>query len=284
MSDDAPPPAPTAGQDPVARDTYRHLRLILVALPTLLLVGTLLIFVVTGRFETSLSAYYLGPIRDTFVGAMIGIAVCLVAYRGDPPIEDFALNLAGFYAVFVALVPTGLAESLDGMGPAQRAETVDALRVTVIGALLVTAAFLLADWRTRQLSPQTLMATPKRRLAFLALGALWVAFVLLVFYRLVEGDAFGGVHLSAAYLLVVSLALAVASHGWPVDGQPTAFRATYRVLAILMLLGGVLLVVLRAAGWRYTTLFVEWYEIALFLVFWVLETRRTWNVPRPAPR
>ena len=44
------------------------------------------------------------------VGALFAIAACLVAYQGVGLLEDYALNGAGFYAVFVALVPTGFQE------------------------------------------------------------------------------------------------------------------------------------------------------------------------------
>ena len=98
----------------VARETYRHLRMILVALAAFLLIGSIFGLVFFGKFEGSISANYLGPLRDVFVAALVGIAVCLVAYRGRT-LEDFALNLAGFYALFVAFVPTDLDDTLRGI-------------------------------------------------------------------------------------------------------------------------------------------------------------------------
>ena len=88
--------------------------------------------------QGSISAYYLGPMRDVFVGCMVGIAVCLVAYRGEA-LEDYALNLAGFYALFVAFVPTQLAHSLAKLETEQeRADVIASLRVTIAAVLLVT--------------------------------------------------------------------------------------------------------------------------------------------------
>ena len=73
-----------------------------------------------GELERSISAYYGGPVRDIFVGALFAIAACLVAYQGVGLLEDYALNGAGFYA----LVPTGFGELMDEL---QRNPTPDGL-------------------------------------------------------------------------------------------------------------------------------------------------------------
>jgi hypothetical protein len=90
------------------RITYNVLRWMMISLPALLFAVTVLYALRTGSFEGSISAYYGGPVRDVFVGVMITTAGCMVAYRGWFALEDFALNAAGFFAVFVALVPAEL--------------------------------------------------------------------------------------------------------------------------------------------------------------------------------
>src|SRR5205807_1298280 len=60
----------------------------------------------TNCFQPSISAYYYTPVRNYFVGAIIGIAVCLLCLRGNGPVEDVFLNIAGTLAPVVALVPT----------------------------------------------------------------------------------------------------------------------------------------------------------------------------------
>jgi hypothetical protein len=62
---------------------------------------------------SSLSAYYwhtnnLGAFatRDLFVGGLFAAAACLYLYKGFSDEENVALNLAGVFAVLVALVPT----------------------------------------------------------------------------------------------------------------------------------------------------------------------------------
>ncbi|WP_394253396.1 hypothetical protein [Arthrobacter pityocampae] len=90
------------------RITYDVLRWMMIGLPALLFVVTFSYALRTGSFEGSISAYYGGPVRDVFVGVVIATAACMVAYRGWFALEDFALNAAGFFAVFVGLVPAGL--------------------------------------------------------------------------------------------------------------------------------------------------------------------------------
>src|SRR5688500_9716986 len=109
----------TQGADPIgteprqAVETYRHLRMLLIALPAFLLVTTVIGGVVLGDFADSISANYASPLRDVFVGSLAAIGVLLIVYRGKP-VEDLALNVAGFYAMFVAFVPYSLAEVLAG--------------------------------------------------------------------------------------------------------------------------------------------------------------------------
>jgi hypothetical protein len=55
--------------------------------------------------------------RDFFVGGLIGAAVCLYSYKGFSTRENIALNLAGVFAFFVAVVPT----SADGESAGMRA-------------------------------------------------------------------------------------------------------------------------------------------------------------------
>src|SRR4029450_8920401 len=76
---EAPPPEE---QDEVPRVTYLYLRWLMVLLPAMLLVVTVFTAVQQQKLESSISAYYGGPVRDVFVGVMFGTAACMVAYRG----------------------------------------------------------------------------------------------------------------------------------------------------------------------------------------------------------
>ena len=56
--------------------------------------------------QTSMSAYYHhAPTRDIFVGVLFVAAGFLYAYKGFSSLENVLLNLAGVFAVGVALFP-----------------------------------------------------------------------------------------------------------------------------------------------------------------------------------
>lgn len=64
--------------------------------------------------RSSISAYYYSPtMGDVFVGALVTVGVFLYLYKGFGQAEDWSLNLAGLFAVGVALVPTGPPDAPD---------------------------------------------------------------------------------------------------------------------------------------------------------------------------
>jgi hypothetical protein len=85
------------------------------AFPVLLLVGGVIAKV---PIQGSISAYYhatlnalpghpvgQGVMRDLFVGILFAVGVSLFVYEGVTRLEDYALNLAGMFAVGIALFP-----------------------------------------------------------------------------------------------------------------------------------------------------------------------------------
>lgn len=269
-------PVPGAGARILAGETYRHLRLMLVTLPALMFLA-ILILAFTGQVEGSISAYYLGPIRDVFVGAMVGTAVCLIVYRGFPPFEDYTLNVAGVYAIFVAFVPTGLTEALASLGTEERQEAVYALRTTIGAVLVIAAVFALVEWRVGLWTVPDLLERRATKWVFIGTNILGIAFLALVALRGFADDSFQGVHLAAAILLFVSLAAAVASHAWPGPfGGPGPGVTRYRTIFYLMVAGVPIAVVLALLRSEYTVIVLEAWEIGLFSAFWVLEAKRTW--------
>jgi hypothetical protein len=282
MSSAMEPSPEVPGPDSTLVDTYRHLRLMLIMLPLLMLVA-MLVLAARGSIEDSISAYYLGPIRDIFVGAMVGTAVCLIVYRGRPAFEDYTLNVAGFYAFFVAFVPTGVAETLAGLGPAEREEAVFALRTSIASVLVIAVVFVVVERLVGVWTPAVLLRRTGTRWPFLATNVLGALFLLAVAWRAFLEDDFRGIHLAAALLLVASLAMAVATHAWPGPfGGDGPGQGRYRVIVVLMALGvPVFLADLVLPWWTfgYTVVAVEWWELGLFLVYWVMEARRTWSRP-----
>lgn len=113
---------------------------------------------------------------------------------------------------------------------------------------------------------------------------------MLVLIRVFEPDTrFAGLHLVAAFLLIASLIITVASHvvaprhrGGVHDAahRPgTGLRSLYLGLLVGMVVGGpALWYGLRAAGVSSALLWVETLELGLFMVFWGFEIRRHWTV------
>ena len=73
-------------------------------LPFLLAAGGFLLHKVA--IQTSISSYYLTDMRDYFVGILCAIAVFLISYKGYERKDDYAGDLAGLFAIGVALIPT----------------------------------------------------------------------------------------------------------------------------------------------------------------------------------
>ena len=287
----------------ITRITYEYVRWLLICLPTLLFVVTTLTAWQQGELERSISAYYGGPVRDIFVGALFAIAACLVAYQGVGLLEDYALNGAGFYALFVALVPTGFAKLMnelqqnptpDGVEPADH---VWFLRIALTSVLVLCLVLVVREVRTgkvRQLftvDAGSTLANQVNRWFLLLTALVLVGFLALAMWQLwsgpaaevrMAGIALGPVQLSihdlAAIFMIASLAVAVLTNTWPFyvfrDLWPSG-RFFYGVIFLLMTIGiTVPLLVARAFAPEHVVIFIEWWEIALFAVFWGLETRR----------
>ena len=91
------------------------------ALPFVLALGGFILF--NERIQSSLSAYYHTDIGGVFVGTLCAIGVFLYAYighTGGPHNDNRVGNLAGIFAIGVALFPTdpsggvGISETLSG--------------------------------------------------------------------------------------------------------------------------------------------------------------------------
>lgn len=161
--------------------SYRYLRMTIVVL--LVGLGVAVLFQ-TWRQDFhllgSISAYYYTPAQAIFVGALIGLAACMIALKGTYGAEDLFLNLGGMFAAVVAIVPSTRGEdfqtavraceqqdagpllteaassgidcpTIQALAAATRANVennmVTMLVVGLVG-LLVTVAFALVDLRT----------------------------------------------------------------------------------------------------------------------------------------
>jgi hypothetical protein len=92
--------------------TYVSLRYGLAAIGAALPIVVYLIGVANGvKLQSSMSAYYWAtragnaPSRDWFVGCLFAVAAGLYLYKGFTTAENVVLNLAGIFAVGVAVIP-----------------------------------------------------------------------------------------------------------------------------------------------------------------------------------
>jgi hypothetical protein len=289
----------------------------MVLLPVVLLAVTLLTALRQGELESSISAYYGGPVRDVFVGVMIATAACLVAYQGTSLIEDYTLNGAGFYAVFVAFVPSGLAGTLKEL---KTKPTPDGVTATdhiwslrwALTTVLCLCGLLLYKEVTKSRRLGKLWGSGTWNQGFVGLtAALLLGFLSLAMVQLwgrpaddvtMNGVGLGPlanvglerlrIHDLAAILLIGSLAIAVWSHAWPravaqkgevVPQSDLDASKGYKGILAAMLLGPVLVVgIMSAASPDHRVIALEWWEIGLFGVFWFLETRRIGKLTDPA--
>lgn len=97
--------------DELLSQTYSYLALrkavgwIGILLPFVLMLGMFLVFNEKPVLKT-ISLYYHSGMRDVFVGAICSIALFLFFYKGYNKWDNWAGNLAGFFAVGIALFPT----------------------------------------------------------------------------------------------------------------------------------------------------------------------------------
>lgn len=265
-----------------SRETLRYVRLALLVVPLLLVVAIVIYGLLNGKVEDSISSYYLGPSRDLFVAMLVSTGVLLVVYKGSP-LEDYALNLAGFYAIFVALVPTRLGQTLSAMDPSAQLQLIRSVQISIVAVLIVSAVFVWLEWKTTKWTPRLLRTSRLSSALTISSSLGLVAFIGLLLWRTFEASDFAGVHYAAAILLIFNMGVAIASHLGRKDlctTDTSGGRAThYAALLILMALGVIGWFVLNAAGVAQALFIIEWYEISLFSYFWYLESRRFWKGP-----
>ncbi len=173
----------------------------------------------------------------------------------------------------------------------------------VLWAFLITAAvFVYCDWRFMSWRAfkwgmdETRFASA---LAMISMGAqiLYLA-VVVVGFQLLGSLTFLGVsfftfmHFAAAVLLIVNLSFAAASHAFPtklnkqIQGgkgagapHPTTQLAlvAYRIITAFTWGGLVIGVICIANNVPYAVIWTEYFEIGMFLAYWLMATRRDWQ-------
>ena len=284
----------------VAVQTYRYLRVALIALIALISVAVFREHAATKAigscFQTSISAYYYTPAQAVFVGALVAIGVCLIALQGNTEVEDVLLNLAGMLAPVVAFVPTPAPVPQCWSVPRNDDLTWQNVANNMF-ALFVVGAIALV-WAGISVLTGTKDAAGRRvhqwhHLIGLGAGAaIYLAFGL--WYRH-PASFLAGAHYTAAVPMYVLFGAVVFNNAYSTSfaGRPGSplvsvlrwlgplyfrIRSPYAAVAALMVWSLVVLLILpHLFTWRHALLWLEFAEIGLFAVFWVLETIAQWN-------
>lgn len=86
-----------------------------ILLPYVLMLGIFLFFKGEPVLKT-ISLYYYSGMRDVFVGSVCAIALFLIFYKGYTKWDNWTGNLAGFFAIGIALFPTSRQVPYDWAG------------------------------------------------------------------------------------------------------------------------------------------------------------------------
>ena len=284
----APPPAPDVTLNDAARTTYRYLRVSVVALALLLAVSLGLEIARGGERFGSISGYYYSPVRSVLVGTLMALGPALIAIKGRPGWEDTLLDLAGMAVPVVALVPTprhlGSAVCGPGVASCVPPQFVPAVRNNVTALLVVGAVVLAFTWRGAR--------RRRGRPSFVGLCAATLAWsVVAAWFTVAPGLFLRAGHYAADlvfFLLTAAVAWLAGRHAeqradlrvMSPDRYGTAYRTVSALIvatiavAVLVLGGGA---VLGFRPWFATVFVVESVLLALFVVFWVLQTAENWD-------
>jgi hypothetical protein len=264
-----------------ATKTYRYLRLAMVTMLTMLAAALLIEHHNTQSscWQTSISAYYYTPVQAILVSTLVAVGVCMLALRGSTDSEDVLLNVGGMLAPVVALVPS---RGVGGCRSVQVtlhetstdiANNMSALFIAGAIGLLIAVALAARMWRTVGLLP------------WLGIGI--AALLTLLGFGWFEWDRSGfktGAHYTAAVALFVCIILVVLLNAMGYHQGMSSGRWQRRITNPYSVIG--VLMVLSVAGmglwtwlvgWDHGVLWIEGTLIALFALFWIIQTVELWG-------
>jgi hypothetical protein len=197
--------------------------------------------------------------------------MCLLCLRGNTPVEDVLLNLAGMCAPVVAFVPTPDAGTTSVPIALEARTSNIANNVTALLAVGALALVIVAIMAVREESTRT------SKIASAAAGVIWL--VALLVFELARHVFDHDAHYAAAVLMfgciIAVVVINAAEFNTHISGS--AVRNPYSPVAAGM---GLAIVVIGGAGvlgWRHWTIAIETSLIVLFAVFWIVQTTELWH-------
>ncbi|WP_285138254.1 hypothetical protein [Microbacterium sp. lyk4-40-TSB-66] len=265
--------------------TYRYVRLAIIGATVFLAIGVAL-EVAGGAALPSVSAAYYGPAGPVFTGALSAIALALLALSGRS-LEQGLLDIAAVLALAVAFVPTTVAAGV--CEPVLRCVPPD-VRATVVNSGVAVASVVLLGAVAGGILARV-QGTASRGVAA-TIGVIVSLTVAAVVWAVVAPEGFFAMaHEVAAVAFFVLIAAVAALAAWRPPSsvhRRAGVRRAYGAVAVGILVTLVLLVVgivtdVERTG--FPVVFVgEAIALALFGVFWVVQTVELWNDADPGLR
>ena len=288
------------GHDIAAIKTYRYLRLGMLAAVAALAYSVLEVRDANGVncFLGSISGYYYSPVHPVFIGVMVSIGLALLAIKGRTVIEDTCLSLAGVLAPIVAFIPTSF-DTTDTCGttmtrvgqylPPAKDTRVAANSISndlhaylfagSVAIPLLLFAYFAQRYRSRRPNSKTTMNEYSKGTLWSLIAALVfvaIAWILVILdYNLVKQG-----HAWAAIFMFAFLAIAALANGI-LKPTKNPYRVIYTTVGLLMIVSGAVFLgyryIDRSAFNGHVVLYVEVVELALFTVFWAIQTIERWH-------
>jgi hypothetical protein len=276
-----------------ATKTYRYLRIGMIGAVVFLAASIAIERSKVDCWQTSISAYYYTPVRAIFVGSMIAVGLSLIVYKARFMLEDVLLNLAGMLAPVVAVAPTtdvGKCWSVtpnpfpvsNGAPANWVVKNIDnnfnALLIAGAVGLIAGGAIALITTIVRRKSISESVEEVEQGTGYSLAAcavALLAGWVLIRYWSDFDTRAHG----FAAVGMFVSLIGSIIVKLWHQRGEPADQKKVlpaHVVVVTLMIVGGLLIWLTRVFG-DYTVLWLEGWEIALFAVYWLVQTVEYWN-------
>jgi hypothetical protein len=272
--------------------TYRYVRLSIVAAVALLGIGIAVVLMTEGPLG-SVSATYYSSGHDVFVGAIFAVAIGLVALTGDS-LEQVLLDYMAICAPVIAIVPPRVAAGeVAGSACAETAPCIPARYLPQIwtGTASLVGIAVLALVLALVLTLVQRRMTPARGVALAGAAAIVAAAALWAW--LAPASYLVGAHVTAAsvffgLIVVIAVLSAVRAHRvCRTRRSARVYRALYTGVAvgvaaavlfllvvIALTLGGVPAIVDAPAPLVFIG---EAVALALFAVFWTVQTIQLWN-------
>jgi FtsH-binding integral membrane protein len=206
------------------------------------------------------------------VGVLVSVGVCLFCLKGSTDREDVLLNLAGMFALVVALVPTrGTGSCASVLGTAHDRDVNIANNFTALLAVGLLGLLILAFLATKN------RPTRPEFIGFAVAALVFIATALIFWW---DRDFFVRyAHYTAAVLMFTCILIVVGLNALSYKDKTdaTSPRNRYAAVAGAMLGSSAVITLAGILGWDHWVLVIEAALIGLFAVFWLIQTIELWH-------